>query len=180
MTKKHLFSFSLILLGLACSTAKEDLLPPLPVVKEVNLEQYCGKWFEIVRLPNRFEKDCVGVTAEYGLLPEGRLSVCNSCKKLGPEVELSQAKAVAKIPDLTQPAKLRVSFFWPFYGDYWILELGKNYEYAVVGNPARTLFWILSRTPTMPADQVNEILERFTHQGFDLSAVYHTPQDDLP
>ena len=103
----------------------------LKVVPHVDLNRYVGQWYEIARLPNRFEEKCAGsVTATYSLLSDGKLKVVNRCRKASGEYTTASGKA--KVVDKTTNAKLKVTFFWPFYGDYWILDLGSNYEYAVV------------------------------------------------
>jgi apolipoprotein D and lipocalin family protein len=106
----------------------------LEVVSHVELQKYLGKWYEIARLPAKFQEGCNETTATYSLLANGDISVLNECKKNG-KIKLARGKA--KVVDKTTNAKLKVTFFWPFYGDYWILKLGDNYEYSVVGTPDR-------------------------------------------
>ena len=120
--------------------------PPLAVVPQVELGRYMGTWYEIASYPTWFQKGCAGSTATYALRPDGAVDVLNRCRKGG---ELDSAHGTAWAPDPSVPAKLKVRFFWPFSGDYWIIELGPEYEYAVVGHPSREYLWILSRTPRM-------------------------------
>ena len=166
------------LMAASTTSAMGNALPtdPLPTVASVDLERYLGIWYEIARLPQSFEKDCVGVTATYGLKPNGNISVLNSCHKGTLDGKLTAAKGYGKVVDHRTNAKLKVTFFWPFFGDYWILELGDNYEYAVVGSPDRKSFWILSRTTGFDDKLLNEIVARFSSLGFDLSTLYLTPQ----
>ncbi len=132
---------------------------PLGVVPSVDLGKYVGRWYEIARLPNRFEKKCISsVTATYTLRPDGNIGVVNQCKKASGE--LQTAKGKAKVVDKKTNAKLKVTFFWPFYGDYWILDLGANYEYAVVGDESRKYLWILSRTPQIDDALYQELLAK--------------------
>jgi apolipoprotein D and lipocalin family protein len=86
------------------------------------------------------------------------------------------AKGTAKVVDKKTNAKLKVTFFWPFYGHYWIIGLGENYEYAVVGHPDRKYLWVLSRTPEMEETLYNEILGRIKQQGYDVSKLMKTQQ----
>ena len=148
---------------------------PLTVVPSVDLRKYVGKWYEIARLPNRFEKKCVSsVSATYTLRPDGQIGVLNECKTASGE--LKKAKGKAKVVDKKSNAKLKVTFFWPFYGDYWILELGANYEYAVVGDESRKYLWILSRTPQIDDALYQELLAKMSNQDFDTNRIIKTPQ----
>lgn len=144
-------------------------------VSSVDLSRYVGTWYEIARLPNRFEKKCAdSVTATYVQRPDGKISVTNRCRKSSGE--FTTAKGKAKIVDRTTNAKLKVTFFWPFYGDYWILDLGSNYEYAVVGDPSRKYLWILSRTPQMDEELYQRLLQKSAKQGFKTELVMRTVQ----
>ncbi len=137
----------------------------LEVVSSVDLSRYVGRWFEIARLPNRFEKKCAdSVTATYALRPDGKIEVVNRCRKSSGKY--TTAKGKAEIVDKKTNAKLKVTFFWPFYGDYWILDLGSNYEYAVVGDPSREYLWILSRTPRIEEALYQQLLGKMAARGF--------------
>jgi apolipoprotein D and lipocalin family protein len=118
----------------------------LEVVPHVELKKYLGKWYEIAHLPARFQEGCTDTTATYTLSEDGSISVLNECRRRG---KVKQAKGKAIVVDKNSGAKLKVTFFWPFYGDYWIINLGQAYDYAVVGTPNRKYLWILSRTPQM-------------------------------
>ena len=144
-------------------------------VPSVDLARYAGRWYEIARLPNSFEKKCAGgVAATYELRPDGKVTVINECRQASGEI--TRAKGTAKVADKTTNAKLKVTFFWPFYGDYWILDLGPNYEYAVVGDPTRRYLWILSRTPRIDDALYKGLLAKMANQGFDTSRMTETPQ----
>lgn len=145
-------------------------LPPLKTVDHVDLSRYVGQWYEIARYPNNFQKGCLGGAARYSLRPDGEIEVLNSCRD-AETGDTRQAKGRAWLVDRTSNAKLKVSFFWPFRGDYWIIDLGKEYEYAVIGTPNRKYFWILARKSTMDDAQFTAIMKRAEQQGFDLSRV---------
>jgi apolipoprotein D and lipocalin family protein len=146
----------------------------LQVVPHVELEKYLGKWYEIAHLPARFQEGCTDTTATYALSEDGSISVLNECRRNG---KLKQAKGKAKVVDKTSGAKLKVTFFWPFYGDYWILNLGKDYEYAVVGTPNRKYLWILSRTPHMDDKAFSQLIESVKSQGFDVNNLIKTSHE---
>jgi len=148
----------------------------LKTVENVDVKRYMGTWFEIARFPQRFEKGLVGVTANYTLLPNGNVRVLNTGHEQGLNGKLRTAKGKARVVDAATNAKLKVSFFWPFAGDYWILELGKDYEYAVVGDESRKYLWILSRTPQMDEATYNGLLERAKDKGFDITKLEKVPQ----
>ena len=147
----------------------------LEVVSTVDLSRYVGRWYEIARLPNRFEKKCAdSVTATYALRPDGKIEVVNRCRKSSGEY--TTAKGKAKIVDKKTNAKLKVTFFWPFYGDYWILDLGANYEYAVVGDPGREYLWILSRTSQIEETLYRQLLAKMAARGFKTETMIRTSQ----
>jgi len=151
-------------------------VPELKTVEHVDIERYMGTWFEIAKFPQRFEMGLVGVTATYALLPNGKVRVLNRGYKNDFGGELKTAKGKAWVVDTRTNAKLKVSFFWPFAGDYWILELGKDYEYAVVGEESRRYLWILSRTPQMDEGTYKDLLGRAQAKGFDVSKLEKNPQ----
>jgi apolipoprotein D and lipocalin family protein len=143
----------------------------LEVVPRVELEKYLGKWYEIAHLPARFQKGCTNTTATYTLSEDGNISVLNECIRNG---KVKQAKGKAKVVNKNTGAKLKVTFFWPFYGDYWIIDLGKDYDYAVVGTPNRKYLWILSRTPQMDDKLFSQLIESVKSKGFDVNNLIKT------
>jgi apolipoprotein D and lipocalin family protein len=153
----------------------DDRKQELEVVQSVDLSRYTGAWYEISRLPNSFQKKCVDtVTANYTMRADGKIEVINRCRKASGEY--ATAKGKAKIVDKKTNAKLKVTFFWPFYGDYWILDVGPNYEYAVVGEPGRKYLWILSRTPQMEETLYQNLVKKFAAKGFKTELMIKTPQ----
>ena len=160
---------------LLTSCATSGGVPP-EVVPQVDLNRYMGVWYEIARFPFRVQEGCFATTATYALRSDGTVSVLNQCRKGSFGGQLSTAEATARVVDRTTNAKLAVTFFWPFSGDYWIIDLGKEYEYAVVSVPSRQYLWILSRTPVLSEGVYSEILERLTGQGFDVRRLVKTPQ----
>jgi len=126
---------SSILLG--CAAGMKQTEPPLQVVPHVELDRYLGTWYEIARFPFRLQEGCVATQATYTLLEDGKIGVLNQCRKHGFDGELSTDKDKAWVVDKDTNARLKVRFFWPFSGDYWIIDLGKNYNYAVVSEPNR-------------------------------------------
>jgi len=146
------------------------------VVDFVDLRRYLGKWHEIARYPNRFQQDdCVAATAVYTLRADGRIDVLNQCRRGGSDGPLVAARGVARVADPVTNARLKVTFFWPFAGDYWIIDLGSNYEYAVVSEPRRRCLWILARRPGIEMQTFSDIFRRLRGQGFDTSRlIYRT------
>jgi len=145
----------------------------LEVVPHVELEKYLGKWYEIAHLPAKFQEGCNETTATYTLLKDGSISVLNQCTKNG---KMKQAKGKAKVVDKNSNAKLKVTFFWPFSGDYWIIKLGNDYDYSVVGTPNRKYLWILSRTPQMDDKLYSQLVEYAKSKGFDVNKLIKTLQ----
>lgn len=153
---------------------------PLETVPAVDLARYTGRWFEIAKLPNRFERSCASdVQAEYTLNPDGTLGVVNSCRRADGRVV--SRRATARVVDEATRARLSVTFFWPFSGDYWILALGPEegpgpYEYALVGEPKRRFLWVLARERELPREVAERLLAQAAAQGFDVSKVTWMPQ----
>ncbi len=148
---------------------------PLITVDRVDLQRYIGKWYEIARYPNRFQRKCQSdTTATYTLRADGKIQVANTCRQK--DGSTTTATGTAKVVDATTNAKLKVTFFWPFYGDYWIIGLGPEYQYAIVGEPSRKYLWILSRTPTMDEKTYQEVLHRVESLGYQSGALMKTPQ----
>jgi apolipoprotein D and lipocalin family protein len=148
--------------------------PPLEVVKSVDLKRYLGKWYEIAKLPNSFQKNCFCSTAEYSVIDDETIRVINSCRKDGFAGEPDQVSGKAFIVPNSNNAKLRVQFFWPFRGDYWIIELDENYEWVVVGTQSRKYLWILARAKSIDSTLYNDLIERIKSKGFDITKIERT------
>lgn len=155
-------------------------LPPPPTVESVDLTRYLGKWYEIAAFPQRFQKGCTGSIAEYSQDEDGELKVLNTCNLESLSGPLKVAKGRIKVVDAKSKSKLKVSFFWPFYGDYWIFDLGPNYETAIVGSPDRDYLWFLSRIPQIPAETYLRLHQKAKDLGFDLSRLVKTLQSPDP
>jgi apolipoprotein D and lipocalin family protein len=140
---------------------------PPSVVGSIDLQRYSGTWYEIARYPNRFEKGCEGVTATYRMVEDGSLEVVNRCRRPESEGSIGEIKGRAKIHDEQSPAKFKVTFFWPFYGHYWIIDLADDYSWAVIGHPRRKYLWILARQAHLEKDVLQKILLRIVDQGYD-------------
>lgn len=137
---------------------------PVKTVSQVELQKYLGKWYEIYRLPNWFEDtDCVTVTAEYSQREGNEINVLNSCQK---KDQLKQAHGIAKIADTQTNAKLKVSFFRPFYGDYWVLDLASDYSWVLVGEPSGKYFWILARDRHLSPQLEEQLLQKAEGLGY--------------
>jgi apolipoprotein D and lipocalin family protein len=149
---------------------------PLEVVPYVDLQKYLGTWYEIATIPQSFQKGCVGSTAEYILRPDGDITVINTCRQGTLDGKVRKAKGKAWVVDKTTNAKLKVRFFWPFTGDYWVIGLDADYKWAIVGHPGRGYLWILSRAPQMDDALYNELLRLIADKGYDLAKIKKTLQ----
>lgn len=163
------------LFSLSCSKTNSQMIDT-STVKELDLNRYLGTWYEIARFPHSFEKNMVGVTATYSMRDDGKIKVLNQGYKNSLDGEHSLAEGKAKIPDKSEPGKLKVSFFWIFYGDYFVLELDENYQYVMIGSSSPKYFWILSRTPQMSPDTYEMLLEKARKRGYNLDQLYKVPQ----
>lgn len=155
--------------------------PAVQTVDFVDLTRYMGKWYEIATIPQSFQKDCIGdVTANYRILRDGKVEVINSCatEKGDRKVGLGRAKVL----DSDSNAKLKVTFvklvdwIFAFGGQYWVIDLEQNYNYAVVGHPTREYGWILARTPSLPLADLELIAGNLEAQGYDTCQFLTTPQ----
>lgn len=142
--------------------------------KSVEIDRYLGTWYELARYEQRFQKGCEGVTATYAMRDDGKLSVVNRCRK--PDGSLDEATGKAKIVDPVTNAKLKVSFFGPFYGDYWVLDHGEAYDWAIVGEPSGRYLWILSREATPSEDSYAQLKTRAAALGYDTGLLRKTEQ----
>lgn len=149
---------------------------PLETVNYVDVQKYTGTWYEIASFPTWFQKDCTGTTATYFLNEDGSINVLNRCFKKSLNGEEDTAEGTAYVVDSKTNAKLKVSFFFPFKGDYWIIELADDYSYAVVGHPNRKYLWILSRIPEMSDTTYQSLLKSLSNKGFDITKLNKTIQ----
>ena len=147
------------------------------VVSTVDLKRYMGMWYEIARLPNYFERKLKCTSANYTLRDDGRITVLNKGYYLTDPQKSTSARGVAWIPDRNSPAKLKVQFFWPFSGDYWIMELDKEYRYVLVGDPSHKYLWILAREKEMDEQIYNMLLSKAVEKGYDVKSIIRVEQD---
>ena len=147
---------------------------PVTPVAHVDLDRYVGVWHEIAKIPNRFQTKCAhGTTAEYSRREDGRIAVHNRC--IEADGRAGEAHGVARIVDPVSHAKLKVSFVsflgWrPFWGDYWVIGLDPDYQWAIVGTPNRKYGWILGRTPTLDEETLDGIYAILERNGYDPGA----------
>ncbi|WP_321396634.1 lipocalin family protein [Emcibacter sp.] len=155
--------------------------PELEVVPHVDLGRYLGKWYEIARIEHGFQKGCINSAAQYSLRDDGDIKVVNSCEIAGRE-EPKVATARAWVTDKTSNAKLRVQFVLTgikldfLSGRYWIIALGEDYDYAMVGEPGRDYLWILARSPDMPEMLRTGLVKQAADMGYDVSRLIYNAQ----
>ena len=142
-------------------------------LKAVDLARYLGRWFEIARYEQRFEKGCEGSTADYTLRSDGKIDVVNRCRRNG---KVSEARGVARVLDSVSNAKLEVSFFWPFQGSYWVLDHGDDYSWSIVGEPSGRYLWILAREAAPGPERIEELIHRAHQLGYDTALLVRTKQ----
>ena len=147
------------------------------VVATVDINRYTGKWYEIARLPNFFERKLKCASATYTLRPDGKITVLNAGNYLTDPQKTSSIKGVAWIPDKKSPAKLKVQFFWPFSGDYWIMCLDNDYKYVLVGDPARRYLWILAREKKMEETTYKMLIQKAVDNGYDIKPIIMVEQN---
>ena len=169
--KKYILIISSVLFILGCS----DKVQNLKTVKSIDINKYLGKWYEIARYQHSFEKDCKNVTATYTLKEDGTIKVVNQCTNMKNN---KTKKAIGSAYNIDETnSKLKVSFFWPFYGNYWILDIDKNYSYSIIGEPSRTYFWILSREKHLDENIKQDILNKLSSYGYSEKLLIWTVQE---
>jgi apolipoprotein D and lipocalin family protein len=141
----------------------------LRTVSYVDVERYVGKWYAVSSLPQFFTRKCVAQTAEYGVISSQEISVLNTClRKDG----FNNIRGQAVVTNAATNAELEVSFntFWTrlfrVKGDYNIIKLDKDYKYVLIGSRNRKSLWIMSRTPTIPADVYEAYVKEAKELGF--------------
>ena len=168
------FNFSILAVMLSGLTSAQS---GVTVVSSFDIKKYTGTWYEIARLPNSFEKNLKCITANYSLRDDGKIRVLNRGIKISDPLKESSARGVAWVPDPKIPAKLKVQFFWPFSGNYWIIELEKDYKYALVGDPSHKYLWILCREKVMDDQTYINLLKTAVKNGFDVRPIIKVDQD---
>ncbi len=170
----------IILIGnFSVSCTNQKLMIDNTVVEHLDIEKYLGTWYEIARYDNRFEKGLVGVTANYSMRDDGKIKVVNSGYKCSLDGEFSEAIGKAKIPNKNVPSKLKVSFFWIFYSDYFVMELDKDYQWSIVGSSSDKYLWILSRTPQISEELYNELVDKIKKRGYDIAKLVKVEQKNM-
>lgn len=168
---RFLVSFMMLITVLLTGCGTKETAP-LPTVAQVDLARYSGLWHEIARYENRFEAGCVGATADYSLRKD-YIRVVNSCYDGAGRLK-DRAVGKAYAVKGSGNAKLRVTFFWPFNGDYWVIMLADDYRYSVVGDPERKYLWILARDTVLSDEDRDTILARLPELGYDPLKLYWT------
>lgn len=166
---------ALQVLGNSRATADSEIqqVRVIPVAA-VDIKRYTGLWYEIAKIPNRFQKQCAyGTTAEYTLREDGSITVLNRCVK--EDGSLDEAEGLAKFADKSTTSRLEVSFVsvlgWRlFWGDYWIIGLDEEYGWAVIGTPDRKYGWVLARNPALPQATMDEVFAILEHNGYERSS----------
>lgn len=165
---------ALFCLALTLGGCNSEPAKPMVTVSSVDLQRYLGSWYEIAMLPNRFQAMCASDTQAQYRQDGDRIQVRNRCRKADGSVE--EAIGQAKVVEGSGNAKLRVSFFWPFYGNYWVLALDDNYQWVLVGEPGREYGWVLARSPGMDEPTLTRVLDKAASLGYNRSAFQRTPQ----
>jgi apolipoprotein D and lipocalin family protein len=143
--------------------------------KPVDLDRYTGRWYEFARYENRFEKGCESVTAEYAKRSDGLIAVTNRCRDGGTDGPLRVSEGRAKIVPDSANAKLKVSFFGPFYlGNYWVLDHADDYSWSIVGEPSGRYLWILTRAEHPDPVLRAELVRRVAVLGYDTAMLRQT------
>jgi apolipoprotein D and lipocalin family protein len=174
-----IFALVAVLLLSGCTTLQKgpvgNSAVPQPA-KPVDLQRYLGKWHELARYEAGFQKGCEAVTAEYSLTAPDRIKVVNSCRQDSVDGKARDAVGKAKIVEGSNNAKLRVSFFGPFYGDYWVLDRADDYSWAIIGEPSGRYLWLLHRQPSPGTTATQALAKRADELGYDTKLLRWTKQ----
>ena len=170
MSSKVFLLASSFLFPFLCNASEIKLTP----VQNFNVEKYTGKWYEIARTENRFEKDCSNVSANYSLNKDGTLRVVNKCLRNGKQ-KIADGKA--HFVEKNNVGALKVTFFWPFHGKYNVFYIDENYQNAIVGDANKGYLWILSRQKNLDAKTLNFLLEKLKLSGVDVEQLIYVKHD---
>ncbi|MFA6334466.1 MAG: lipocalin family protein [Bacteroidales bacterium] len=170
---KYLASLFSLLTLTSCSTS----YIALDTAEEFDISKYMGKWYEIERLPNSFEEGLEENRATYSIGEDGNVIVINEGTVIADKSKIKQVKGKAWVPDPKQPGKLKVSFFWPFSGDYWVLKVDKDYTYALVGVPSGEYLWILARERNIDPEIVKGLKDYAGKLGFPVKKMISSLAD---
>ena len=162
---------AIILSIFSCHPGKD-----LFTVEQLDITRYAGTWYEIARLPNRFEKGLECVSATYTLRDDGKITVQNRGVSIEDHSKVSDIKGVAWVPDSSKPGQIKVQFFWPFAGKYWVIALDENYNYALVGDPSRKFLWVLSKSKSLDEQIYDDLIKTAKKYGFAVEDVIKVNQ----
>lgn len=171
--KNYLPAFLAFLLA-GCAGLPKGVEP----VKNFDVNRYLGTWHEIARLDHRFERGLTSVTAEYSLREDGGVKVLNRGYSLDKK-KWKRAEGKAYFRGARDAGALEVTFFWPFYGDYNIIELAGDYSYSLVVGPNTGYMWILARTPELPKQTLDMLVAKARGLGFPAEELLY-PGDKAP
>ena len=171
--------FAVLINALVISSVFAEENKNLEVVSNLDLNKFQGVWYEIAHNPWFPENNCFAMIAHYKLIEDNKIEVTNICRKHGFDGEISKIKGKAWLVDQAIKSKWEVQFIWPFTLDYWVIDLEDDYSYAVIGEPDKENFWILSREPIMKRNLLTKIIEKTKLKGYDLSNLILMPQDPL-
>ena len=144
--------------------------------KPVDLSRYLGKWYEQARYEANFQAGCEAVSAQYALKADGTVAVINSCRQGSPSGALKRSEASARVVEGSKGTKLKVTFFWPFEGDYWVLDRAPDYSWSIVGEPSGRYLWILTRSPAITPQQYSTLVGRAKMLGYNTALLRRTQQ----
>ena len=161
---------AIFLFPFVCNAGEIKLTP----VQNFNVQKYTGKWYEIARTQNRFEKDCSNVSANYSLNKDGTLRVANKCLRNGKN---KNAVGKAHFVGNSTVGALKVTFFWPFQGSYNVFYVDEGYQNAIVGDGDKGYLWILSRQKNLDAKTLNFLIEKIKLSGVDVQKLIYVKHD---
>jgi len=148
----------------------------VPTVGSLDLQRYQGTWYELASFPNWFQRGCHATIARYTLEADGQIRVENTCRRGSLDGREVEAVGRARRPDPSKPGQLEVSFFWPFWSGYWVVDLDPQYRWAIVGSPDRDYLWFLSRERHVSSELLGTLKERAEAAGFDVTQLELTVQ----
>jgi apolipoprotein D and lipocalin family protein len=167
-------SLGFLALSLAfCLRATGQTVTPVP---RLDLNKFTGTWYEVARYPNKRQKHCAGDAMM--LIARGdkanQIQFVSSCETKSPYADVKNGKG--KSQDKSGDGKLKVSYMWPFSSKYWVIGLGDDYQWSLIGSPNHKNLWVLSRTPVLKPEVFADIQERARAQGFPLANLAMTQQ----
>jgi len=148
----------------------------MQTVDYVDIERFMGPWYVIANIPTFLEKDAHNAVETYTLNEDGTIATNFTFRKGGFDGKVKEYNPKAFITDTETNALWGMRFVWPIKADYRIIYLDDDYTQTVIGRQSRDFVWIMAKTPTIPEEDYDRLVEFIATFGYDMSKLQRVPQ----